>query len=78
MFFDSFQPNSFNTHSPHRKLQRVTAHVVLGIPEGATRGVLRNFAKLTGKHLCQTLFFNKVAGLRLFLQNTSGRLLLAF
>ena len=27
-------------------------------------GVLRNFAKFTGKHLCQTLFFNKVAGLR--------------
>ena len=26
--------------------------------------VLRNFAKLTGKHLCQSLFFNKVAGLR--------------
>ena len=23
-------------------------------------GVLRNFAKFTGKHLCQTLFFNKV------------------
>ena len=28
------------------------------------KGVLRNFAKLTGKHLCQGLFFNKVAGLR--------------
>ena len=27
-------------------------------------GVLRNFAKFTGKHLCQSLFFNKVAGLR--------------
>ena len=27
--------------------------------------VLRNFAKLTEKHLCQSLFFNKVAGLRL-------------
>ena len=27
-------------------------------------GVLRNFAKLTEKHLCQSLFFNKVAGLR--------------
>ena len=27
-------------------------------------GVLRNFAKLTGKHLCQGLFFNKVVGLR--------------
>ena len=27
-------------------------------------GVLRNFAKFTGKHLCQSLYFNKVAGLR--------------
>ena len=26
------------------------------------KGVLRNFAKFTGKHLCQRLFFNKVAG----------------
>ena len=25
---------------------------------------LKNFAKFTGKHLCQSLFFNKVAGLR--------------
>ena len=24
------------------------------------KGVLRNFAKFTGKHLCQKLFFNKV------------------
>ena len=28
------------------------------------KGVLRNFAKVTGKHLCQSLFLNKVAGLR--------------
>ena len=28
------------------------------------KGVLRNFAKFTGIHLCQRLFFNKVAGLR--------------
>ena len=28
------------------------------------KGVLGNFTKLTGKHLCQSLFFNKVAGLR--------------
>ena len=45
------------------------------------KGVLRNFAKLTGKHLCQSLFslfpVNFVKFLRtLFLQNTSGRLLL--
>ena len=29
------------------------------------KGALRNFAKFTGKHLCQSIFFNKVAGLRL-------------
>ena len=56
------------------------------------KGGLRNFAKFTGKNLCQSLFFNKVAGLRLwhrcfpvnfakfprtpFLQKTSERLLL--
>ena len=28
------------------------------------KGFLRNFAKFTGKHLCHSLFFNKVAGLR--------------
>ena len=27
--------------------------------------VLKNLTKFTGKHLCQSLFFNKVAGLRL-------------
>ena len=27
------------------------------------KGVLTNFAKFTGKHLCQNLFFNKAAGL---------------
>ena len=29
------------------------------------KGVLKNFADFTGKHLCQRLFFNKVGGLRL-------------
>ena len=28
------------------------------------KGVLRNFAKFTGKNLCKSLFFNKFAGLR--------------
>ena len=32
--------------------------------QAATRGVLKNFTKFTGKHLCQSLFFNKFAGLR--------------
>ena len=26
------------------------------------KGVLKNFTKFTGKHLCQSFFFNKVAG----------------
>ena len=32
------------------------------------KGVLGNFAKLAGKYLCQSLFFNKVAclGLQLY------------
>ena len=29
------------------------------------KGVLENFVKFTGKHLCYSLFFNKVAGLSL-------------
>ena len=32
------------------------------------KGVLRNFAKFTGKHLIQRLFFNKVAGLKAFVK----------
>ena len=66
------------------------------------KGALRNFPKFTGKHLCQSLFFNKITGPRPvtlfkkrlwhrcfpmnfgkflrtpFLQNNSGRLLLAY
>ena len=52
---------------------------MLFLSEAATGGVLyrqgvfKNFAKFTGKHLCQSLFY-KVAA-HLFLQNTPGRLL---
>ena len=37
------------------------------------KGVLRNFAKLTGKHLCQGLFFIKVASLRQPLESVSSK-----
>ena len=30
----------------------------------ARKGILRNLTKFKGKHLCQSLFFNKVARLR--------------
>ena len=37
------------------------------------KGVLRNVAKFTGKHLCQSLFLNKVAGLKpMIYQGLSG------
>ena len=32
------------------------------------KSVLKNSSKFTGKHLCQSLFFNKVAGLSLQLK----------
>ena len=50
--------------SPVAYLQKQPPGVFIG------KGVLRNFAKLTGKHLCQSLFFNKVAGLREISKNT--------
>ena len=40
------------------KLQKQSSRGVL-----YKKGILRNFAKFTGKHLCQRVFFNKVAGL---------------
>ena len=34
------------------------------LTEAVTGGILRNFAKFTGKHFCQRLFLNEVADLR--------------
>ena len=40
------------------------AHLQMQLPEVVyVKRCLKNFAKFTGKHLCQSLFFNKVAGL---------------
>ena len=38
-------------------------------------GVLRNFTKFSGKHLCQSPFFNKVADLTLFKKETLAQVL---
>ena len=41
------------------------------------KGILKKYAKFTGKHLCQSLFFNKIVSLRQrFLQNNPKWLLL--
>ena len=45
-----------------------------GCPEVfCKKGVLRNFAKFTGKHLCQSLFFNTAASSYTFCQTFSYR-----
>ena len=44
-----------------RKWRRRSSHWRCSVRKGA----LRNFAKFTGRHLCQSLFFNKVTGLSL-------------
>ena len=41
-----------------------TAPFSSSLPSSVKKDVLRNFAKFTGKHPCQSLFFNTVAGLR--------------
>ena len=45
-----FNPTEFDYRSSHQRCS-------------IRKGVLRNLTKLTGKQLCQSLFFNKVAGL---------------
>ena len=40
------------------------------------KGVLKNFAKFTGKQMCQSLFFNKVAGLILIKKDSGTRVFL--
>ena len=52
------EKNSFESHGNvyGKSTEAVTRSVLYN-------GVLKNLAKLTGKHLCLSLFFNKVAGL---------------
>ena len=40
-------------------MYRLTEAVV--VKYSGKKGALRSFAKFTGKHLCQRIFFNKVA-----------------
>ena len=69
-------------HANEKKTCQILGHwdmlfaVWQQIPEGVDqrypikKGVLRNFTKFTEKHLCQSLFFNKVAAATLLKKNT--------
>ena len=59
------QIKGFSKHLSAVKLKMLIFYSLSS--EVATGGVLRNFAKFAGKHLCQSLFFNKVAGWDLLL-----------
>ena len=48
-------------HGDDKTQQKQSPEVFCG---SVRKDILRNFAKFTGKHLCHSLFFNKVAGLR--------------
>ena len=53
---------SFSMKSQMRLILKY--HLLYRSSRSVREGVLRNFAKFLGKHLCQSLFFSKVAALR--------------
>ena len=71
MIFLNFRECHFNSSSGVVRSSRPEVFCKKGVP--------RSFVKLTGKHLCQSLFFNKVAGLgqQLFLTEHLRWLLLS-
>ena len=52
---NKFRVNQKNTKLPSPQTSK--------LQQQSSGGVLKIFAKFTGKQLCQSLFFNKVAGL---------------
>ena len=64
------QGSQYASVTQHCEYARICFDTVLDISRSShqrcsmKKGVLRNSTKFTGKHLCQRLFFNKVAGLR--------------
>ena len=68
-FFDLLRPSDNNpTEKSNKRLYKDLSNFCVyrrGRSEVfCKKGVLRNFGKFTGKHLCQGLLFNKVAGLK--------------
>ena len=66
-FCETFKKNAFA-----QQFWATASITLFGVVNFCKKVALRNFMKFTGKHLCQRLFFNKVAGLRLFLNKVAG------
>ena len=60
--FPSFRPGPWR----HYEAMRLPGNSASIFPEAVSQkiGILKNFTKLKGKHLCQSLFSNKVAVLK--------------
>ena len=58
--FENFNWHCSKLHCGLHELELFLLFLIIRL----NRNSHRNFAKITGKHLCQSLFFNKVAGLR--------------
>ena len=63
---DSKGGDNFATKTISAEMQMGKAPVYISSHQrcSAKKGAPRNFAKFKGKQLCQSTFFNKVAGLR--------------
>ena len=58
LHYCTFNTNEISAHKRHSRVRSSHQRCTL------KSGVLKNFAKFRGKHLCQSLFFHKVAALR--------------
>ena len=45
-----------------REMESISDRIAVAQRCSIIKSVLKNFGKFIGKHLCQSLFFNKVAG----------------
>ena len=63
LFYENFLV-LFHVFKKKRKKEKIDLIVCSHRRCSVKNGVLRNFAKFTGKHMCHRLFFNKVASLR--------------
>ena len=67
LFFTSSQKICTKTGVDQKRISEIRNHRSSRSEVFCNKGALRNFvAKFTGKHLCQSLFFYKVAGLQVF------------
>ena len=64
--------NCVNKFRVYQKNTKLPSPQTSKLQQQSSGGVLKNFAKFTGKQLCQSLFFNKVAGLEVNNKDTQN------